>query len=222
MLEKIYLEKEREYFSNVRMDIVEFIKNHKNLKVLEIGAGKGNTLLYLKDKGIASEIHLIDLVDIVDEKDKFDSVRVLDIEENMLEEEKKYDIIILADVLEHLKDPESAIDRLKESLVDGGCFLVSLPNIRHYSALIKIFLKGSFKYEEEGIFDRTHFRFFCKSDMINLFSIHKTLFIKAVVPNNKIRKSKATIINKLTFGIFTQFFTTQFLLQIEKNGSYLE
>lgn len=218
MLEEIYLEKEHEYFSNVRMDIVDFIKDKKNLKILEIGGGKGNTLLYLKEKGIASEIHLIDIVDITEHKDKFDSIKILDIENAVLNESVKYDIIILADVLEHLKEPERVIYRLKEYLVDNGSFLVSLPNIRHYTAFIKIFVKGSFKYEDEGIFDRTHFRFFCKSDMIRLFSSHQDLKIKAIVPNNKVIKSKATIINMLTLGLLTQFFTSQFLFRIQKEA----
>ncbi|WP_378180256.1 class I SAM-dependent methyltransferase [Aquimarina sp. SS2-1] len=216
MLEKIYLEKEHEYFSNVRIDIVDFIKDHKNLKILEIGAGKGNTLLYLKEKGIASEIHLIDIIDIIDCKENFDSIQILDIEETRIETSVKYDIIILADVLEHLKTPEQVINQLKEHLVNGGSFLVSLPNIRNYSAFIKIFIKGSFKYEDEGIFDRTHFRFFCKSDMIALFDSHKDLKIEAIIPNNKIIKSKASTINKFTLGMFTQFFTTQFLLKVQK------
>ncbi|WP_299259048.1 class I SAM-dependent methyltransferase [uncultured Aquimarina sp.] len=218
MLEEVYLEKEREYFSNVRMDIVDFIKDRKNLKILEIGGGKGNTLLYLKEKGIASEIHLIDIVDITEHKDKFDSIKILDIENNLPDGFTKYDIIILADVLEHLKMPEDVVYKLKEYLVDNGSFLVSLPNIRHYSALVKIFIKGSFKYEDEGIFDRTHFRFFCKSDMIALFNSQKDLKIKAIVPNNKIIKSKATIINKITLGLLTQFFTSQFLFRIKKEG----
>ncbi|WP_299900451.1 class I SAM-dependent methyltransferase [uncultured Aquimarina sp.] len=216
MIEEMYQEKEHSYFSNVRSDIIHFVKDEKDLKVLEVGGGKGNTLLYLKKKEIASEIHMIDIIDLVEDKEKFNSVHILDIEESNLTNIGKFDVIILADVLEHLKDPDNVVSKLKKLLSKNGFFLVSIPNIRHYSALIKIYLKGSFRYEEEGIFDKTHIRFFCKSDMIRLFSGNEDLKIEKILPNNKILRSKATLINKLTFGMFTQFFTVQYLFKINR------
>lgn len=39
-----------------------------------------------------------------------------------------YDVITLWDVFEHLRDPEDALDRLKESLSRGGLLVVKMPN----------------------------------------------------------------------------------------------
>lgn len=216
MLEEIYQKKEPSYFSNVRKDIVHFIKDRKGLKILEIGGGSGNTLLYLKENKIAAEIHMVDIMDLVANKEAFDSIQIIDIEEESLQTDERFDIIILADVLEHLKDPMAVISQLKEFLKKGGAFLVSIPNIRHYSAFIKIFLKGSFAYEDQGIFDKTHIRFFCKKDMKQLFEVYPDLQIEKTMPNNKVIKSKATLINTVTLGLCTQFFTSQYLFKITK------
>lgn len=217
MLEKVYSQKSRDYFSEIRKDIVHFIRNEKNLVVLEVGAGTGSTLRHLKEKGIAKEVHLVDLIDLVEDKQDFDSVRILDIEKTPLDQSNSYDIIILADVLEHLSDPQKTIESLKPLLGVGGRFLVSLPNFRHHSAFRKIYLKGSFKYEEQGLFDRTHIRFFCKSDMLSLFETHQNLSIKSVKPSHfLLKRSMSSIINKITLGIFDQFLALQYLLEVER------
>ena len=42
--------------------------------------------------------------------------------------------------------------------------VISLPNIRHLSALSSLFLKGTFPRRERGIFDQTHLRWFTIRD----------------------------------------------------------
>jgi 2-polyprenyl-3-methyl-5-hydroxy-6-metoxy-1,4-benzoquinol methylase len=76
----------------------------------------------------------------------------------------RFDCIILADVLEHLVDPGRQLSKACEFLNKGGVVVVSLPNIRHISALISIFFKGSFPQRERGIFDKTHLRWFTITD----------------------------------------------------------
>lgn len=47
-------------------------------------------------------------------------------------------------------------------LKDDGAFIASLPNIRQMQMLVQIYFKGDFKYEDAGILDKTHLRFFVK------------------------------------------------------------
>lgn len=77
---------------------------------------------------------------------------------------RPYDCIIFADVLEHLCDPLRALDQARRRLADGGCIVVSVPNIRHLSALISIYAKGRFPRRPRGLFDRTHLRWFTLED----------------------------------------------------------
>ena len=75
-----------------------------------------------------------------------------------------FDCIIFADVLEHLTDPVKCLSNARKHLAVGGCVIVSLPNIRHVSALASIFISGVFPRKDRGIFDRTHLRWFTLTD----------------------------------------------------------
>lgn len=70
-----------------------------------------------------------------------------------------YDRIILGDVLEHLVDPAATLRMLAYLLASGGRMLISLPNVAHWSVRWSL-LRGRFEYEDLGLLDRTHLRFF--------------------------------------------------------------
>jgi len=78
------------------------------------------------------------------------------------------DLILCLDVLEHLIDPWKTVERLDTLLRPGGSFIISVPNIRYYHILIDLAFKGRFEYDNEGILDRTHLRFFTRSSAIDL------------------------------------------------------
>ena len=57
-----YEDKSADYYSSIRTVLIAlFDEGKKGLKVLEIGAAYGETLFYLKEKGIAKEAIGIDL-----------------------------------------------------------------------------------------------------------------------------------------------------------------
>lgn len=80
-----------------------------------------------------------------------------------------FDCIVLADVLEHLQDPGSVLRKLKLALKEHGTIVASIPNVRHWS-VVKPLLEGRWNYEDAGILDRTHLRFFTKDSMIRLLT----------------------------------------------------
>lgn len=214
-----------EYYQNVRTDMLSLIEDKKALKVLEIGAAEGNTLLYLKEKGIASHVSGIELVSIPNSNqnnEKIDSFAIANIEKDKIELDKDYDLIICGDVLEHLVNPWKTLTLLKDHLKKGGTIIYSLPNIRYIGALIKIFLLGSFKYEEHGIFDKTHLRFFCKKDAVELSSdcglkpkvVKSDLDLPAQLGASKYSQKK--IVNMLTLGLFKNFLSYQTIVLSEK------
>ena len=49
-----YEDKASDYYTNIRKDLISMIEDKKGLKVLEVGAGFGTTLFYLKEQGVAS------------------------------------------------------------------------------------------------------------------------------------------------------------------------
>jgi ubiquinone/menaquinone biosynthesis C-methylase UbiE len=69
------------------------------------------------------------------------------------------DCLIYGDVLEHLQDPWRVLNQQITWLQPAGQVLACIPNIQHWSILINL-LRGVWEYEDEGLLDRTHLRFF--------------------------------------------------------------
>jgi len=80
-----------------------------------------------------------------------------------------FDSIVLADVLEHLVDPAAVLAGLSEKLAPTGELIVSLPNVGHWSVLQGL-LEGSWEYQDAGILDRTHLKFFTRKSALALFA----------------------------------------------------
>lgn len=217
-----YDKKNFNYFSNIRYDLIDLLDpNVKNIKVLEIGAAYGETLYHLKRNGIAEEAIGVDIFEDKSNKSNYkpiDGFYFGNIEEiDFPDFQNKFDLILLPDVLEHLLEPKAVLEKVKRYLKPDGIIVVSMPNIRHYSAFVKIFLKGNFKYEESGIFDYTHRRFYCKSDIKELlissgFSILKT---QSSIARYK-GKSMSKVVNFITFGVFEEFFSYQYFFKLKK------
>ncbi|OYV35655.1 MAG: hypothetical protein B7Z81_08450, partial [Acidocella sp. 20-61-6] len=74
------------------------------------------------------------------------------------------DCIIYGDVLEHMKDPWTLLQRHVEYLAPGGTVLVCMPNVEHWSLVLRL-LQGNFDYEDMGLLDRTHLRWFTPRTM---------------------------------------------------------
>lgn len=70
-----------------------------------------------------------------------------------------FDQVVLGDVLEHTERPDVVLESLLQLLEPDGSVVVSLPNILTLSARMRL-LRGVWKYEDSGPFDRTHLRFF--------------------------------------------------------------
>jgi len=209
------------YYKNNREDLIALIPVGMKFKsALEIGCGEGNTLMSLKERGIAEKIIGIDIKKIAgSNQEKLDRFVVADLNSQPLKEKKNsFDLIILGDILEHLIDPWVTLQTIKNLLTDDGIIISSIPNIRFYKALKSILIEGSFKYSDEGIFDRTHLRFFAKKDVINLFTTTGFKFdqITSVFDQEAGLSSKGFWFNKLTFGFFHDLFVYQFLIRASK------
>ena len=218
-----YNDKSTNYFSNIRFELINLIEaGQRDLRVLEVGAAYGETLFYLKSKGIASHAVGIDIFydknnkQCYKEIDRFIFGNIEEIELSTFH--NQFDIILLPDVLEHLIEPNAVLNKIKKCLNQNGKIIVSMPNIRHYSAVYKIFIKGDFSYEESGIFDYTHMRFYCKKNIITLLESSGYKILKQHSSINKYNgKSFSKILNLVTFRVFEEFFSYQYFFVATKN-----
>jgi SAM-dependent methyltransferase len=70
-----------------------------------------------------------------------------------------YDVLLFLDVLEHLLEPPRVLEAARLLLRPGGCALVSIPNVAHWSVRKELLL-GRWRYEDSGLLDRTHLHFY--------------------------------------------------------------
>ena len=78
------------------------------------------------------------------------------------------DCWIFSDVLEHLYDPWTMLKRLRSHIAPDGTVLACIPNAQHWSVQWRI-NSGEFRYEDSGLLDRTHIRWFTKTTIVELF-----------------------------------------------------
>ncbi|HXL01706.1 MAG TPA: methyltransferase domain-containing protein, partial [Candidatus Atribacteria bacterium] len=156
------------YYSYSRPEIQALIPSSAK-KILDIGCGAGELGKALKERQDC-EVTGIEIVPEVADKarEKLDKVIVGDIEEIIDDlPENYYDVVIFADVLEHLKNPWKILSQIKTRINAQGIVIISVPNVRHWS-VIKDLLEGRWDYQEAGILDKTHLRFFTKKTILDM------------------------------------------------------
>jgi 2-polyprenyl-3-methyl-5-hydroxy-6-metoxy-1,4-benzoquinol methylase len=75
--------------------------------------------------------------------------------------DQQFDVILMLDVLEHMSDPFQYLRHVQHLLAPGGCALISIPNVAHWSVRIPL-LFGRFEYASRGLLDRTHLQLFTR------------------------------------------------------------
>lgn len=141
-------------------------------RILDLGCSTGALGAALKDR---QDVIIVgvepSVADAAEAATRLDRVIVLAVESFLAEgapPEAPFDCLIAADVLEHLVDPWSVLAACTDLLVPGGTAVVSLPNVAYWRGLVRIIRGGRWPLEDEGVFDRTHLRWFTKDDALEL------------------------------------------------------
>lgn len=163
----------------------EIISLVRNSDVLEIGSSAGYMTKEFAKNG--NEVDTVEISGNVVNASARKSF-IGSIEDRILQKKitKKYDFIICADVLEHLVNPEKVLLFLKSKLRNGGNILISIPNIACWNMRIDL-LRGKFDYQESGLLDKTHLRFYTYHSFIKLlkncgFKINDIFFSETKIP----------------------------------------
>lgn len=78
------------------------------------------------------------------------------------------DCWIFGDCLEHLRDPWRIVKLIRSAIDADGCLLVCIPNAQHWSVQLRL-ATGAFRYEDSGLLDRTHLRWFTRITLLEMF-----------------------------------------------------
>lgn len=217
-LQEIYAEKNSpDYYAAARSEILGLLPSHVE-RIFELGCGEGATLALLKDKGMADWTCGVDINQTalaVARNRGVDQVIQGNIEESELGiHPESYDVILCLDVLEHLVNPWKAMYVLYGMLKPGGVFVASIPNIRFIKTLLPLVFMDRWQYEESGILDRTHLRFFTYTSAVELVK-SCGLEIEAVKANRS-TKWPVRIASMVTLGAVDKFTAFQYLISAKK------
>ena len=131
-------------------------------RLLEVGCGEGQFGRRLKE-GSQREVWGVEIAAAAARVAEQQLDRVLSGDISALIDDlpaSYFDVVVFNDVLEHLIDPEDILARIKPHLSERGVVVSSIPNIRFFPIFHDLLVHGRWEYEESGILDRTHLRFF--------------------------------------------------------------
>jgi 2-polyprenyl-3-methyl-5-hydroxy-6-metoxy-1,4-benzoquinol methylase len=146
---------------------------NKGESVLDVGCSFGSFAVRLSEKGCSCDgiEYYGPAVDI----SRTIMRRVFEIDLNetihLAKITTEYDVITFLDVLEHCIEPDQVIAGLKKNLKPNGRIIVSVPNIANLFNRLQI-LCGQFRYQEYGVMDKTHLRFFTRKTAKQLVKNH--------------------------------------------------
>lgn len=207
-------------YSGYRPDILKLINSFPS-KVLDVGCGGGLLAIDIKKSfpsceviGLEGDKNLVKKA-----REYCDNVIQIDLNNiSSLDMSTQFDVIILADVLEHLNHPDEVLKHLRQYLNTDGYIITSLPNVRHYSTFIRLFVFGIWPQNSRGIHDKTHVKFFAKKNIILLL---EDSGYRVEKENRNVRlletQSWTNIPGKLfDFWPFRSFLTFQYLHRSKK------
>ena len=158
------------YYTQSRPDMLPFIPRDAK-RILDVGCGQGGFASKLKEL-LGAEVWGIEYVPAAAEvaRRHLDRVLVGDVMQRLDQLPDCYfDCITFTDVLEHLIDPYRVLLEMKQKLSPEGVIVASIPNIRFFPYLFDLVVRGSWNYEDQGILDKTHLRFFTKKSILEMF-----------------------------------------------------
>jgi predicted TPR repeat methyltransferase len=91
---------------------------------------------------------------------RYDAVLIADLDQ-IASLPAPLDGVLLADVLEHLRAPDELLALAARGLASEGKIFVSIPNVANLAVRLHLLL-GRFEYQDRGILDRTHVRFYTR------------------------------------------------------------
>lgn len=214
-MQDLYSQKQTDYFESTRPEIQKFLPR-KIKRLLDVGCGSGMVSWTAKQNLGIEFVAGIELFEDAarQAQTRLDKVIVGDLESvNIDFPDKYFDCILCADSLEHMADPWNALKILRRMLDDNGKLVVSLPNIQNIVPLFKIIF-NRLEYEDHGILDRSHLKFFTLHTMQKMFQ-DCGYEIERQESNISFNHSFA---RKMTFGLLDTFAVSIFYFILKKKN----
>jgi SAM-dependent methyltransferase len=137
--------------------------------VLDVGCGAGDNARILQRTGMKVWGATASESEAEIARQFCEKVWVGDIESAALPFETAFfDTLILSHVLEHFVRPDIVLTKLTPYLKPGGVIVAAVPNMANFRCRWRL-LKGDWRRDDGGPFDRTHYHFWSYQTFVPLF-----------------------------------------------------
>lgn len=212
--------------------ILRWLRQMAPARVLDLGCSGG--LLSERIRALGHSVTGVDVVELPKVRDRVDHFIQADLDNGLPMEagaDGPFDVVLAADVLEHVRTPELILDQSRDVLAPRGVLVASVPNFGHWYARGRTAL-GLFDYDERGIFDRGHVRFFTRRGFVRRLRAAGFEIVRdeaTGVPLQMLSGSDSTIVrslravDRLAVSMRPTLFGYQFVCQCEaqpaRNGA---
>ena len=194
-------------------------------KVLDLGCSGGRLAERLR--GMGHHVTGVDVHEIAGVHQRTDAFFKADLNQGIpYEVGSGFDIVLGADVLEHLVDPGALIAQARDILSPDGVALFCVPNIAHWYPRTRSTL-GAFDYDQRGILDSTHLRFFTRRSIRKLverngFTISRIEPVGLPLDAMGVEGEKTRVlrlIDQMMLAVWPTMFGYQFIVEATPNAS---
>jgi 2-polyprenyl-3-methyl-5-hydroxy-6-metoxy-1,4-benzoquinol methylase len=172
------------YYDTARREVLPWLPE-RVARMLDVGCGAGATTAAVRETRAVEWAGGVEYVEKIaaEAEARLDRVWRGDAAQAPLEAEiaaSSLDLVLCLDVLEHMADPWTMVRRLSTLVAPGGRLILSVPNVRHWKFLWRLFALGDFIYRDAGLLDRTHLRFFVRRTAVELATCGGLSLVAAV------------------------------------------
>lgn len=148
------------YYGNLNRALLSTLPQAR--RVLELGCGMGMLGAAYKAQFPAAHWHGADInaAALQEARNRLNQVTRIDLDQDPPARlGGDYDMVVMGDVLEHLRSPKTLLRSLHELTTPDARLMLCLPNMAHADVLERL-LAGDIVYDQAGLLDDTHLRFF--------------------------------------------------------------
>ena len=203
--------------------ISTLLKSKPPSKILDLGCSSGLLAERLVDMG--HHVTGVDVMEIAGVTGRTSSFVKADLNDGIPPEVGTgFDVVLAADVLEHLVNPGNLMGQVRNVLSPDGTALFCVPNIAHWYPRLRSTL-GMFDYDQRGILDSTHLRFFTRRSIRKLverqgFTVRRIESVGLPLDALGMEGTKAhalRLVDRLLLDLWPTMFSYQFIVEATPN-----
>ena len=148
--------------------ILRWLEQMPPVRILDLGCSSG--LFADQARRLGHRVTGVDVHELPEVRRRVDHFVQADLDAGLpsaVDDAGPFDVVVAADVIEHVRRPERLMADMRRVLVPRGTLILSVPNFGHWYPRGRTAL-GRFDYDQRGILDRDHVRFFTRRTLLRL------------------------------------------------------